>query len=186
MMGGSILVVCTGNICRSPVGEALLAHNLGDSNLVVSSAGTRAMVGSASAPEATDYIQSSLGNHTEHKAIQLTAGLAEASDLILTMTEEHRAWVTHLAPRTVRRAYTMLEFARMLPELGAQERFPSLKNFVSASAPLRGRANTYGAPNDITDPYGGSPEEYAVSFALIADATHIIATEITKHVRGGS
>ena len=49
-----ILIVCTGNICRSPLAEQLLRQNLTAAGIdaVVTSAGTRAMTGSAMTPEA--------------------------------------------------------------------------------------------------------------------------------------
>ncbi|MGP5709257.1 arsenate reductase/protein-tyrosine-phosphatase family protein [Brachybacterium alimentarium] len=184
-MNGSILVVCTGNICRSPVGEAMLASDLAKVNIDVASAGTRALIGSAASPEARDYIKRTLDIHVSHQAVQLTARAAEESDLILTMTEEQRAWVTSRSPRTVRRTYTMLEFARLLPELGKQNVHSSLSDLVRVSAPLRGRINISGAPNDIPDPYGGSPDDYSASFALVAEASRTVADEITEHLPGG-
>lgn len=184
MTSGAVLVVCTGNICRSPVGEALLANDLAKVNIEVASAGTRAMVGSEASPEALDYIRRTLDDRVSHKAVQLTARAAEEADLILTMTEEQRAWVTNHSPPTVRRTYTMLEFARLLPELEEQAIYSSLGDLVRASAPFRGRINASGAPNDIADPYGGSPEDYAASFALVADASRTVATEIAKHLYG--
>ncbi len=50
-MFNTILVVCTGNICRSPIGEHLLRGLL--SNKIVDSAGTNALVGHAADPSAS-------------------------------------------------------------------------------------------------------------------------------------
>src|SRR5690606_12746543 len=48
----NILTVCTGNICRSPLAEAVLASRLADLDLRVHSAGTQALVGHGMPPEA--------------------------------------------------------------------------------------------------------------------------------------
>lgn len=182
----TVLVVCTGNICRSPVGEALLAHQLAPVDIIVSSAGTRAMEGSPPAPETLDYIQNALGIDAQGEGTQLTKEAAGAADLILAMTEDQRAWVTRLAPRTVRRTYTMLEFSRVLAELDQRASYRTLSELVRACAPQRRKANSLGAINDIADPYGRPPEVYATSFAEVEQASREIATVISDSLLGAN
>lgn len=182
---GSILVVCTGNICRSPVGEAVLKSLL-PGRVTVSSAGTRAMDDRPAEPEAIDFLRREIGAEIDHHATQLTPGLAEAADLILTMTEEQRAWVTQLVPRAVRRTYTVLEYSRVLMELEGGNPRSSLSELVRAGAPLRGRINARGEENNIADPYGGPPEVYAASFGLIAEASREIVTKIAEQLSGAA
>lgn len=186
MTDSSIFVVCTANICRSPVGAALLAHALTGTSIAVTSAGTHAITGREQAPQATSYIYNAIHVSTEHRARQLKAKTADDADLILTMTEEQRAWVTNQAPRTLRRTYTMLEYARLLRHLEDNKRYPSLARLVHASTPMRGRINAGEPVNDIIDPFGGSPKDYEASFSLIQDASRTIAAEINEHVRGGT
>lgn len=84
----SILVVCIGNICRSPLGERLLQAGLPDVH--VSSAGLGAVVGhpaDADAAEAAAKLGVSLDGHT---ARQFTAELGRDADLILVMDAEQR------------------------------------------------------------------------------------------------
>lgn len=176
------MVVCTANICRSPVGEALLADGLSGTDITVNSAGTRAIVGRAPVPQALDFIETAVGKNALHEGVRLTKDAAEASDLILTMTEEQRKWVTQLAPRTVRRTYTMLEYSRLLDELDDHATYASLSDLVRASAPLRRRANANGTSNDIADPYGGTPEAYATSFDRITTASRGISARIVAHL----
>lgn len=180
----TILIVCTGNICRSPVGAALLAHHLARADIVLTSAGTHAMEGHSPAPETSNYLQNALGIAAQGEGTQLTKESAEAATLILTMTEDQRAWVTRLAPRTVRRTYTMLEFSRVLAELDRHASYDSLSELVRACAPYRRRANFQGPNNDIADPYGRAPEIYATSFAQVAQASRDIAMKFSDVLQG--
>lgn len=111
----SILLICTGNICRSPLAEHVLLNRLRDvPEITVSSAGTRAMVGHPMF-DISQEIARSYGaeNTATHRARQLTETMLEASDLVLTMTREHRREVVELSPRVVRRTFTVREFARL-------------------------------------------------------------------------
>ena len=83
----SVLVLCTGNICRSPYAEAVLKHRA--HGISVDSAGLSAMV---------DYEADATGqavardrgiDMSEHKAKQVTRSLIGQSDLILVMDDEH-------------------------------------------------------------------------------------------------
>ena len=75
----SILVVCTGNICRSPVGEGLLRHRLTPRRIAVSSAGTHAVVGRRAAPEAISTVLESTGEELRGRGTQLTLEAIEAA-----------------------------------------------------------------------------------------------------------
>ena len=109
-----LLTVCTGNICRSPLAEALLRERLAPLDVRVSSAGTRALVGYGMTPEAAqlaaDY---GVPEVAAHRARFLTEGLLETPDLILAMSREHRRAIVDLAPRRLRSTFTLREFARL-------------------------------------------------------------------------
>lgn len=103
-MFDSILVVCTGNICRSPIGERILRRAL--PNKKIDSAGTSALVGHA-ADESAAKIAEFHGVSLEgHKGKQFTASLARQYDLILVMEKYHLDHIGRIAPEA--RGKTML------------------------------------------------------------------------------
>ncbi|GJN41996.1 arsenate reductase/protein-tyrosine-phosphatase family protein [Corynebacterium ammoniagenes] len=111
----SILMVCTGNICRSPMAENLLAKMVQDiSEVRIMSAGTHAMVGEPMFPISQQIAQSYGAEDLEsHRARQVTDELLKASDLVLTMTREQRRFVVESNPHVTRRAFTLREFSRL-------------------------------------------------------------------------
>ena len=91
----NILVVCTGNTCRSPLAEALLRSALGSLGSV-SSAGTGAWPG-APATEGAYLVGLENGlDLSSHRARMLTRELVADADLILTMSGQHAARVVDL------------------------------------------------------------------------------------------
>ncbi|RGP38762.1 low molecular weight protein-tyrosine-phosphatase [Pseudotabrizicola alkalilacus] len=100
MLVKSILVVCVGNICRSPVGERLLAARLAERGapIEVSSAGIGALVGCA-ADETAHEVALAHGLSLEaHVARQFTRALGQEADLILVMEAGHRREIARQAP----------------------------------------------------------------------------------------
>lgn len=117
-----VLVVCTGNICRSPVAEQVLTARLrgaGIDDVHVTSAGTNALAGEPMTAEAAALSVRLGADPAGHRATQLTAQLVQEADLVLTATRAHRAQIAELVPRAARRAYTLREFARVLAFLAA-------------------------------------------------------------------
>ncbi|EWH01138.1 low molecular weight protein-tyrosine-phosphatase [Halomonas sp. BC04] len=135
-----ILVVCTGNICRSPVGEVLLKHRLPDKR--IESAGLGALIGHGVAPNAARLAEADGLNVSDHQARQLTAEMVQAADLILVMSEGQRRAVSELSPPALGK--TML-FGRWLGKPGGQG-------------------------EEIPDPYRKSPEAFAHVHRLLTEA----------------
>lgn len=103
-MFDSILVVCVGNICRSPVGERLLKDLLPSKE--ISSAGVSALVGN-SADEKATIVANRYGLSLDgHIARQLTAEMCRKSSLILVMERKHIDAVCQFSPEA--RGKTML------------------------------------------------------------------------------
>lgn len=160
-----ILVVCVGNICRSPLAERLLQTRLdarAPGQVVVTSAGMRATAGQAmESHAAAELIR--LGGDPAGFVSQVATGLViESADLVLTMTKDLRTEVLRRSPRMMRRTFTMGEFAAVcaaVPDLAAA---PDL---IAAAA--RSRSHAAGAP-DVPDPIGQSIEIHAEVADLIS------------------
>ena len=93
-----ILVVCIGNICRSPTAENLLRKALDPSDIVVSSAGFQALKNSPIEATALSVLEEHGHVTKEHQATQLTAASINESDLILVMEHQHINAILSLAP----------------------------------------------------------------------------------------
>lgn len=183
MSTSSILTLCTGNICRSPVAQSVLTSALINSGIVVRSAGTLAAVGRAAAPEAVAYVRSALGIELSHRASRLDRGALIRSDLILVMTAEQRRWVALEEPRVLRRTFTLLELARIASDVPKSESFPDLRSFAHGCARLRTRRPGHSEDPDIEDPYGGPPEAYTRSFTQVHAAAGVVAQAIIRSVQ---
>ncbi|CAE6944703.1 Belongs to the low molecular weight phosphotyrosine protein phosphatase family [Vibrio sp. B1REV9] len=107
-MFSNILVVCVGNICRSPTGERVLQQFL--PNKIISSAGIaveKSRLTGKPADETATLIASEKGFSLEnHQAQQLTAQLCATQDLILVMEQGHIGALTEIVPEA--RGKTML------------------------------------------------------------------------------
>lgn len=176
-----ILCVCTGNICRSPAAERLLAAKLGD-QVRVSSAGTHALVGQPISPPMAALVTADGVRADDFAARWLTEDMIRRADLVLGMGRAHRGAVVELWPGAVRRTFTLLELARLLPELD-----PSSLPDGSVADRLRAAAERAGAgrhriaiahADDVIDPYRQSAAVYQQSFEEIARAVGVLVTVV--------
>ncbi|BAO33067.1 TPA: protein tyrosine phosphatase [Serratia marcescens] len=103
-MFDSILVVCVGNICRSPIGERLLKQKLPQKK--IASAGLGALKGHSADDTAIEVASENNLSLEGHVAQQLTATLCRQYDLILVMEKKHIDAVSHIQPEV--RGKTML------------------------------------------------------------------------------
>ncbi|WP_054179722.1 protein-tyrosine-phosphatase [Trabulsiella odontotermitis] len=92
----SILVLCTGNLCRSPIGERLLQQAL--PMMRVESAGTYGVSGQPADATATAVAAGHGLSLDGHVARKVTAGMLRDADLILVMEPAHIEQVTVMAP----------------------------------------------------------------------------------------
>ncbi len=178
----TVLVICTGNICRSPLGERMLRAVVpAGADVVVTSAGTHGLTGRPIDHDSAIALRE-LGIEPDgHRARRLDLRLLGAADLILTATLAHRGIVLAAEPLLLTKAFTLREFGRLatlppqLPSVaGPVPTVTELRARVAAVAARRGQGEAV-VNDDIADPYGGSLKAARTAAAEIAAATTAIA-----------
>ncbi|EMO6899524.1 arsenate reductase/protein-tyrosine-phosphatase family protein [Pluralibacter gergoviae] len=103
-MFDSILVLCTGNVCRSPIAERLLRNAL--KNKKIDSAGLGALIDNPADPAAVKVAAKHGLSLDGHMGRKFSSSMAREYDLILVMDKEHLAKISQVAPEA--RGKTML------------------------------------------------------------------------------
>lgn len=109
-MFNKIIVICTGNICRSPIGEALLRERLKGHGQSVVSAGIGALSGYPADPLACEIMREKGIDISTHRAQQATLPLLSSMDLILAMDGTHMDWIAGKYPQLRGRIHKMLKW----------------------------------------------------------------------------
>jgi protein-tyrosine phosphatase len=180
----SVLVVCTGNICRSPAAELLLRAGLAQgAGIRVASAGIRAMAGASIAPQMAGRLRDRGIDPTGWTARQLDPVEVRSADVVLTMTADQRAAVVSRTPSAVRRTFTLREFADLAqlsdldPGGGPADRLIAL---VAAAPLARSRRGAQMAQDDIDDPYERPDDVFQRVLAEIETAVDRLLSALTK------
>ncbi|THJ75913.1 protein-tyrosine-phosphatase [Candidatus Frankia alpina] len=191
----AVLMVCTGNLCRSPLAEHLAlawfaaalaqadTHPVGAweppgcaGGLLVSSAGTQARADRTMHPHAAAILTARGMDPAGFRARRLTPELILANDLVLCATRAQRSAVVGLTPRALRRTFTMREFGRLtssvrsagLPEGGVR----AIGEYLAAVA-WRMRAARQApsvAADDLIDPVNGDLHAFDECARIIGTA----------------
>lgn len=137
----NILLVCTGNTCRSPMAETLLDDAVDRSSILhgqvkIQSAGTFAAEGAEATPEAVRVMDEMGLSLEKHISQQFTDELAKWADLVLAMGKEQMEHMEVIAPEEVEKMHTLIGFGEGVD-----------------GSPI---GNHY----EICDPYGEDIEEY--------------------------
>ncbi len=126
-----ILLVCTGNTCRSSMAEGIfnqiLAEN--DDDVHVTSAGISVYVSTPASEEAIRITEDMGIDISHHMSTQISEQMVHDADLILVMTLSHKNILIDIFPDYSEKIYTLLEYA-------------------------------YGSDDDIADPFGMDYDAY--------------------------
>jgi protein-tyrosine phosphatase len=185
---GTLLFVCTANICRSPLAELHLGEALRGSafeGASIGSAGVRGLTGAAMcevAAEALDDPARAAG----HEAREISRELIEQADLVLTMEKEQRGAVSRLAPGHQHKVYTLREAERLAAAVAEDRERPAPTTVAELAARMRAlRGFVPIAPPEPEPPrrrFGfRRPAPVPVDDGLSIDDGHNIGPE--EHVR---
>ena len=197
-----VLIVCTGNVCRSPFIERVLAAALPESaGVVVSSAGTGALVGRPMEPLAAAQTERYAGSPAGFVARQLVPGLVASADLVLTATRRHRGEVAAMYPKSLSYVFALSDFADIvaamspedlagagvpgagpdaapgvLGEPGADGARPRIQALVRAVAARRGLTPPRDAADvDIVDPFRGDEARFEAMAQQVMGVLPVVA-----------
>lgn len=156
----TVLFVCSGNTCRSPMAEGLLRKIAeerglgGEDGIMVMSAGLAAWEGDPASEHARTVAAEEGFDLGAHRARRLVPEMVREADLVLAMTERHKAAIVALVPEARDKVFTLKEFAQQGAEGGL----------------------------DVGDPYGGSVEVYRRTMAEIKEALTRGFDRIVRHL----
>jgi protein-tyrosine phosphatase len=180
-----VLVVCTGNQCRSPAAEALLRRRLGEhaQAFEIWSAGTVAHEGEGLHELTAEALAQQGIRVRSHRARRLVAEDVRGADLVLCAERRHRVHVVGLDPQAAVKTFTIVEFARLAPHLPTGR----LTSIVTEAAALRASfpAEQPG-DDDVKDPVRGTYEDHARMVRLLAGLTVPLASALVAGWTGSA
>ena len=153
-MGHTVLFICTGNVCRSPMAEGLFRDLVekNDADFAVKSAGVGAQDGQPPSENSVRAMQDLGIDITSQRSQMLTAELASEADMIIGMTQGHVEMVNLMYPQAADKTFMLREFDESLP---LHER-------------------------EIADPIGGSYEIYCLCRNQIREGIDSLLTQSNK------
>lgn len=171
-----ILLVCTGNICRSPLAEYLLRAGLDElapGQFRITSAGTESWEGGPVTAQIRRIAEQRGISLVDFTSTRLRSEHIVEADLVLTMERSHRSTVVQMVPAALRRTFTLREFARILPLVPPEGRTQPAQRWHSLAAltqRYRRPAPDSQTSDDVIDPYDRSDAVYEEMVAQMVPA----------------
>ncbi|WP_062304437.1 arsenate reductase/protein-tyrosine-phosphatase family protein [Demequina subtropica] len=173
----TVLMVCSGNLCRSPVAAMLLTQRL-DGDVRVRSAGTAAPEGAGIPRQMRRHLRADGIDPRPHRARRLTRAMIDAADLIVPMAHAQWQYIALMTPDAASRTFMLTRLATLAREAPTPEG-TSVSERVAAVPELGtlhlGPASADNAA-DIPDPYGGPSDMYRESYEQIRTMVDTVAT----------
>lgn len=189
----NVLIVCTGNTCRSPMAESMLRRLAEQKRLAIEvrSAGVATSNGLPVSARAAETLRRRELPVPDGSTV-LTVDAAEWADLILTMTSGHKQAVLARFPVAAGKTYTLKEYALIgeeaMNDLAEAERIYAewqLKQALGEPLPDADRKRLLELQRrlpdfDIADPFGGPLEVYERCADEIAEALEKAARKLAE------
>jgi len=150
-----ILMVCLGNICRSPLAEGILASKLPDDKFLVDSAGTGSWhIGRAPDNRSIATAKKNGLNISNQRGRQFSRNDFDSFDYIFVMDNTNYRDVIHLAQNDTQKEKVQLILDSIFPNENV----------------------------DVPDPYYGTANGFDTVYQMLDEACEVIAQRlITKH-----
>lgn len=169
-----ILLLCTGNTCRSSIAEGILRHKLehtsvGSCKPEVMSAGLSAFDGSPASDEAVRAMRERGIDISSHRARNVTREMVNTADLILVMTLTHKRMTLDRFPESRGKVFTLKEYV---------SKNRSLDDITAELSELQDRIEKKRA--EFAQQYGGRLEELNRRRAELRNKLRLVEQEIEE------
>ena len=135
-----VLFLCTGNICRSPIAEVLLARRLADLGVDARVRSAGMLQGGLEAARHSVDVVKALGlDLSAHRSRTMTKAMVEEADLVLGMARSHVREAVLATPGAWPKTFTLKELVRLGDKAGPRPPREPLEEWLARAGELRGR-----------------------------------------------
>jgi protein-tyrosine phosphatase len=166
----AVLLLCTANVCRSVMAQAMLSARLAARGVTTGVASAGVLAGDRRAPPEVISVMADRGlDVSRHMSRVVTAEDLEDADLILGLAREHVRHAAVLLPAAWPRAFTLRELVRRGRQAGPRAPGEPLGHWLDRAADGRDRAALLGCSpaDDVADPVGGPLPAYQATAYLL-------------------
>ncbi|WP_026922403.1 arsenate reductase/protein-tyrosine-phosphatase family protein [Glycomyces arizonensis] len=171
----SVLHVCTGNICRSPMSERILDGLTGDDVFNHGAGISSYHEGDPMEPNAARELEDRGFEPGGHRARHIDRAQVEGSDLILVATATHREYIAERFPEAADRTFLVRQFGHIAA--GASDELPDGDAVARGKAlvALAAKRRADHPEADLSDPWGLSRAVYSEIADQLEDALEPVA-----------
>jgi protein-tyrosine phosphatase len=171
-----VLVVCTGNLCRSPIIDTLLSAAV--PSVTVRSAGTAAPFARPWHPLAVEALAEVGQDASAGRAHRLQRADVVAAKLVLTAEGVHRAVAVQLDPTAEDRCFTLLEAARLLRTAPAADGLGAAGLAAHLAVALRNHPAEH--DDDLPDPIFGDLDDFRACRDRVSAVLDVLAPALAE------